>query len=204
MKAYSAALDMRFRGKRNYVRSADVYPLILLHAANAGAPVAGDLRMDFSRIVACGLEISVYSKEAGSIDPVAPFTFAYSSACGNMVGHLTETHTPISQRYDGDDETIYRQIELAGDELSFFDRDGAFETIDMVAALAAQHERFVPASEGRQWLIARLELSKPLPSRGPRRICANIDRRLGKTSIRSNLSIDGRQIGRVFMVQGHV
>jgi hypothetical protein len=200
--AYSAPLDVRFRGTRNYVHSTDVYPLILLHAERAQAPVAGDLRIDFTRIVNRGLEIFMFPKGAGSIDPLAAFTFSYRAEFGWVSGYLTQTEIPVSQQYDGDDESIYSRIELFQEELAVVDPTGLFETIDLIAALASKHERFEPASEGRKWLIARLELLEPLPQRGPKRVSAILDRRLGTTSIRSKLTLGGKVIGRLTMVQG--
>ena len=202
--SYTAALFVRFRGQRSYIRSADVYPLIVTHAGIAGNKVTSDLRIDFARVVTRCLEVSIFPKDSKQIDRNAAFSFSYNSDGRAMMGFLVETEALVTQRYDSDDEAIYRRIELSGDELSVVDPNGNFEPIDMIAALAAMHEHFEPASSGRKWLIARLEFSELPPARTTQRLCARINRRLGKSSIRSSLLLDGREIGRLLMVQGVV
>ncbi len=199
---YKQNVNLRLRDRRRYVHSTDIYPAIIEHARLAGAPVISDLKIDFVRLVQCQLNIVLYDTGSDDIALDTPFSFSYSSTADNYAGYFFDCCTPVTETYVSDDDTIYKQLHVSGDKLTIDDPTGDFEPIDVVAALSAKHELLEPATDGRKWLVARLELAAPLPQQQPQVFQSRIERRLGTTRIRSLLLIDGQKIGRVVLVQG--
>ncbi len=199
---YEHDIQLRLRGRRRYVHSTDIYPALIDHAQRAGASVVTDLKIDFSRIAKHQMRISIFKKGAAEISVEAPVAFSYRSSRDDISGYFFETRASVTETYPGDDDLIYERLQVNSEELTINDSAGEFEPIDVVAALVAKHEILERATEGRKWLIARLELAAPLPEQRPQVFQSQIERRLGSASIRSSLLIDGQKVGRVVLVQG--
>ncbi len=202
MTDYTAQLVLRLRGQRNYVHSTELYPLVDSHASSASVPITSRFRLDLTRVIKNQLRLFISDREGAALPADAPAWFEYQSAGRPVVGYFLEFGDPVAERYTGSDNAIYATLERTGDVLSIADETGAFETIDMIAALAAKHELIEPASNGRKWLIARIEFGIRLPNKKVQRVHSRIERRLGANSIRSKLFIDEHEIGRVILIQG--
>jgi hypothetical protein len=197
------APPMAFRATRDYMHSTDLYPAILEGASALGLGVVdGPVHLAIRRLIS-RQPVFHYG------DPAVPRDAGtaagdFSLGIGDRVieGVILQGAIPVAARKAYDETSIWREARIDGHRLSLSAAPSGATPIEIVTALAVLlHNRSLPPPAGEKWLLATLDLVRPLAAADGERIELEIERRLGAAVTRTRIRCTDAPVGAMAFVR---
>ena len=192
------APPMAFRAARNYVHSTDLYPAVLDGARTLGLGVVdGPVRLTMRRLITAQPELRYGVKVGeGEREPDAAGDFSLGIGLRQVDGVILPTDLPVAARKPYDETPIWEAARIEGRRIALASEIPGAAPIEIVTALAVLlHNRCLPPQEGEKWLLASLELVRPLAPDDGARIELAIERQLGTAVTRTCIRRAGAMLG---------
>jgi hypothetical protein len=188
----------QFRSNRNYVHSTDLYDALVGGAAEAGLPVNGPFDLRIRRAVRNRPRYRYFSGAPADGAPVATFPFhANGTAC---VVQVEEGLEAVTDRKPYDERPAARAAHIDGLN-AVLDGETGMRPIEAVTALGVYlHKSALPPPAGRRWMLAQLKARRPLVESETRRLALEIDKQIGKTMTRTQMTGEDGPLGTMVFI----
>lgn len=200
-QAASAAVEynpqLAFRGKRDYIHSTDLYPAILAGCAALGLPkprgsILINIRQRLTtqpRIFYCRGKIH---RDRLS-DAVADFVLG--GAEQGLAGWIAAGGHPVTERKPYDEGAIWSKAHIDNNRISLVGETDA-NAVEVITALAVLlHNTVCSPPPHQKWLLARLQLLRPLEPRDAAAVALVLRQKLGNLATRTAVESDGAPLG---------
>ncbi len=187
------------RGSRHYVHSTDLYPEMLRGAERLGlGRVDGPIDLKLRHLIATQPEFH-YGAAPGM---EAPATFLIRVAATDVEGWIGASDRPVTDRCAYDEAKIWERAVLEDRTIRMTD-DPGMEPIEVVTALGVlQHRKILPPATGRRWLLARLQLARPLRAGDATACRIELTQTAGRTMTRSVIATPTEVLGSMTFILG--
>jgi hypothetical protein len=187
------------RGSRNYVHSTDLYPELLRGAELLGlGRVDGPIDLKLRHLIATQPEFHYGVAPA----PEAPATFLIRVAATDIEGWIGASDRPVTDRCAYDEAKIWERAVLEDRTIRMTD-DPGMKPIEVVTALSVlQHRKLLPPATGRRWLLARLQLARPLRADVATECQIRLTQTAGRSMTRSVIATPTEVLGTMTFILG--
>ena len=193
-----------FRTGRAYVNVADIYNDLLLAASSIGIPkIDGPIRMTFRRVAQKQLNF-VFDLSGGIPEHRGCALFDFSLSVKNNIihGFVRESSRRIEATSLYDETDLDIAAERDGNTIRI-NRETTLSPIEVITSLGRRlNDALSPRVSGEKWLIARLELDRPLDESAANKLSISLTKRLSEHLTRATIIANSKPIGKIFFASG--
>ena len=196
--ALEALLNLSFKGKRDYLQSADIWVAVGSALEEAGLASAADvLTIVFRRFTGAQPSLRMLHPDAS----LAQFRERFADVMllrrgGRVLGALLESGRPVVRRVPFPEQQIMDICHVEDQSVSYQGQLGFSAPEILVAATKLFHQRRVAA--GKRWIVTKLVLPLGFAIGSETVLTAVLKGATSTLSTRSSVYLDGRPAGEIF------
>lgn len=198
-RVFEFAPPAAFRETRDYVHSTDIYEEIVSGARRINIPFEGPIELRMRSRITHRPTYRIGPQESVDLDgSCASCVFAANRQTWHVA--VSETSEPILERKSYDESPIHRAARQLDKSIAIH-MDTGMRPIECVTSLAVLlHKQLFDSPGGKRWLLAQLNLNRPLEPIDSAEMKIVIDRTIGNSMTRSvAIGADG-EIGRLIFL----
>ena len=156
--------ELWFKGDRHYVHGTSIYHTIIDEAEKLGlGKVDGRVTVSIRRTTINQIDFHYVLPEDDYQIPLHP-AVEFQIECGgrNISGWVEESDRRILIRKPHDEKLIEQMTHVDGDEIGIHGNP-PFSVFEIAASMTKElHYNLFPPAVGKKWLLAKVELNRPL------------------------------------------
>jgi hypothetical protein len=195
--------EVRYRGSRNYLHTADFYECMCDGANQVGMPArAGPVVMNIRRLTRKQPRYCFGREAVATSSDDVVMDFRYVSEAGEVAGWVVERDADIAGNKPYDESRIWGPAELDGKHARL-DADTGMAPIEVITALGVlQHKTLYPPPEGRRWLCVRVNIARPLVADDANGVDVEMVQMIGGRISKSVVDVGGERLGHMSFILG--